>query len=258
MNDPMQPFVQFAERLARESGALIMRHYGGRLKAERKADKSPVTLADREAEKLLRGLIEKEYPKHQVLGEEEGQSGPDNADFQWVLDPIDGTKSFMHGVPLFGTLIALLKEGQPVLGVIHMPALGQLLLGCEGRPTTLNGAPVLVSETSELSEATVLYTCTVNMRRQGMEERFRELEGRAHLVRAWGDCYGHLLVATGQADVMFDPVLSLWDVAALKPCVEGAGGLLTDRDGSTAIVNGQAAISTNGLLHQEVLDILGG
>ncbi|MDH4248213.1 MAG: histidinol-phosphatase [Deltaproteobacteria bacterium] len=258
MNDPMQPYVEFANRLAKESATLIMSHFGGRIVAERKADQTPVTLADREAEQLMRRLIEAQYPKHQVLGEEGGLSGPDNADFQWVLDPIDGTKSFMHGVPLFGTLIALLREGQPVLGVIHLPALGQLVLGCEGRTTTLNGQPVQVSEISELSEATVLYTCPVNMRKQGMAEKFKELEEKARLVRTWGDCYGHLLVATGQADVMYDPTLSLWDVAALKPCVEGAGGLLTDRDGSTAIAAGQAAVSTNGLLHQEVLDILGG
>jgi histidinol phosphatase-like enzyme (inositol monophosphatase family) len=251
----MQSLIDFTEHLARESGKLVMTHFGSQLQVERKADQTPVTIADRKAEELMRSLIGARFPDHQVLGEEGGLSGPADAPYQWVLDPIDGTKSFIHGVPLFGTLIALLEQGQPILGAIHLPALGDLLIGAQGRQTTLNGRAVRVSPTRELREATVLYTCPVEMRNQGYEQAFQRLSDQVRLVRNWGDCYGHLLVAVGRADVMFDPVLNLWDVAALKPCVEGAGGRLTDREGRGAML-GESALSTNGSLHEPVLAIL--
>ncbi len=251
----MQELVDFTEHLARRSGELILRHFGEPLAVERKADGTPVTVADREAERLLRAEIEARYPDHAVLGEEGGQSGAEGAAFQWVLDPIDGTKAFVRGVPLFGTLIALLEEGRPVLGAIHLPALGQLLIGARDRPTTLNGRPVRVSDVGALGRATLLLTSPASIFELGHGAAYHRLRERVELVRGWGDCYGHFLVASGRAEVMLDPVMNLWDVAALKPCIEGAGGRLTDLEGKGSGL-GESALSTNGHLHEEVLSLL--
>jgi len=252
---PTAEQIAFAEELAHESGKLIMGYFGRRLDVHRKADRTPVTVADREAEALLRRRIGQRYPEHQVMGEEEGLSGPPQADLRWVLDPIDGTKTFIHGVPLFGTLIALLHEGEPVLGVIHLPATGELCVGARGRPTRVNGAPCRVTATAALGEATMVVTSFTDLIRRGYGPAVRRLPERLGLVRSWGDCYGHFLVAAGRADIMFDPILSPWDIAALRPCVEGAGGRLTDREGRTLPL-GESALSTNGLLHDEVLALL--
>jgi len=257
MNDPMQPFADFATELAQESGRFIMKYFGKRITADRKSDSTPVTETDRGAEKMMREMIGQRFPGHRVLGEEFGSSGPEDAEYKWVLDPIDGTKSFMHGVPLFGTLIALLRGDVPILGVINLPALGEMALGCQGRPTTLNGAPVKVSETGSLAEATLLITSPVRVHETSQARGFEKLERSVRLTRGWGDCYGHFLVAVGRADIMYDPVLSLWDVAALKPVVEGAGGTLTDKDGNNTGL-GNSALSTNGRLHQGALDIISG
>lgn len=258
----MEAMLEFAQELAQASGRVILGHYedylrGGGPEVMRKDDSTPVTIADRDAEAVMREMIGARYPEHQVLGEEGGQSGPEQAEHRWVLDPIDGTKSFIHGVPLFGTLIALLVAGEPVLGVIHLPATGELMLGAQGRPTTVNGRPVRVRETASLSEATLAFTDLANMHRLGHGAALATFRERVALIRGWGDCYGHFMVAAGRADVMIDPQLSLWDVAALKPCVVGAGGRFTDLAGNDSGLGG-SAIATNGALHDEVLGILGG
>jgi myo-inositol-1(or 4)-monophosphatase len=251
----MQELIEFARHLAQESGRLIMNYYGTPVQVIAKPDLSPVTIADREAEALMRRLIESHYPDHQVLGEEEGLSGKAEAEYQWVLDPIDGTRPFVHQVPLFGTLIGLLHKGEPVLGAIHIPPAGELLIGAHGHPTTLNGRPVRVRATARLEDATLLYTNTQTIWQQGHGAGFQRLQERVALARGWGDCYGHFMVAAGRADVMIDTVLKIWDVAALKPCVDGAGGLLTDKFGKNTGV-GESAISSNGRFHQQVLDLL--
>lgn len=257
MSEQLDPeeLQAFAARLARESGQLILSQFGKQIAVERKADNSPVTIADRQAEDLMRRIIAQRFPDHQVLGEEGGLSGPDEAVYQWVLDPIDGTKSFIHAVPLFGTLIALLENGSPLLGAIHLPVSGELVVGLSGCPTLLNGKAVRVSSTTKLSEATFAYTDTVDLLALGHWEGFMTLQDKVLLSRGWGDCYGHFMVATGRADIMLDPILNLWDVAALKPCVEGAGGCLSDLEGNRQGL-GKNALSTNGHLHQEVLALL--
>jgi myo-inositol-1(or 4)-monophosphatase len=252
----MQELIGFAEHLAQESGKLIMKYFATQVQVITKEDLSPVTIADREAEALMRKLIESHYPDHQVLGEEDGLSGKAGAEYQWVLDPIDGTRPYVHKVPLFGTLIGLLHKGQPVLGAIHIPPAGELAIGATGHPTTLNGKPVRVKTTERLEDATLLYTNTQTIWQQGHGAAFQRLQAQAGLVRGWGDCYGHFMVAVGRADVMIDTVLKIWDVAALKPCVDGAGGRLTDKFGNDTGV-GASAISTNGRLHRQVIAMLG-
>jgi histidinol-phosphatase len=258
----MQELIDFATELAQASGKLILDYYRQNLQGAgpqvlTKADASPVTAADREAEALLRAMIEKRYPRDQVLGEEGGLSGGADAARQWVLDPIDGTKAFVHGVPLFGTLIALVEEGRPVLGAIHLVATGELMIGARGHGTRVNGRPVRVRPTARLEEATVCFTEAARMHRLGWSQGFLELQRRARLVRGWGDCYGHFLVAAGRAELMIDPEMNVWDIAALKPCVEEAGGRLTELDGSDPPL-GKSALSSNGHLHAAALAVLNG
>ncbi|HUJ75144.1 MAG TPA: inositol monophosphatase family protein [bacterium] len=253
----MQEWIDFTRQLALASGKLILEHYGTALQVVEKPDLSPVTIADRQAEALMRSMIEAHYPDHQVLGEEEGLSGKAGSDFQWVLDPIDGTRCFVHRVPLFGTLIALLERGVPILGAIHLPTQGELMIGARGRPTQVNGTAVRVRPTARLEQATVLYTSTREWWQHGHAQAFQRLQERAALIRGWGDCFGHFQVAAGRADVMIDPILKIWDVAALKPCVEGAGGRLTDMHGQEGAI-GESAVSSNGLLHEGVLATLHG
>jgi histidinol-phosphatase len=256
----MQELIDFAAELAQASGRLILDYYrrgldGAGPAVLQKADLTPVTAADREAEALMRDMIARRYPQHRVVGEEGGSSGPAGAARQWVLDPIDGTKAFIHGVPLFGTLIALLDEGRPLLGVINLVATGELMIGAQGRPTTVNGRPVRVRETARLEEATLLFTEAARLHRLGHGAAFLELQRRVRLARGWGDCYGHFLVAAGRADIMLDPEMNLWDIAALKPCVEGAGGRLSELSGAEPPL-GTSALSSNGLLHEAVLAVL--
>lgn len=221
---------EFLVELAHASGDFIRPLFGRRdLPVELKSDATPVTHADRGAEELMRRLIAARFPDHGIIGEEFGSDRPD-AEYVWVLDPVDGTKSFVTGVPLWGTLIALLHRGQPVLGCIHQPNLHQMLVG-DGTVTTLNGAPVRCRPTTRLSEATLLTCDWLSPAVHQDGPAFDRLCKSARLCRTWADCYGYLLVATGWADVVVDPIMNPWDIAALVPIIRGAGGVITDWNG---------------------------
>src|SRR5690606_35371132 len=221
------PYRTFIPRLAHASGDFTRPPCASdTLAVEHKSDDSPVTLADRGAEELLRRLIAQTYPDHGVIGEELGNDRPD-AEFVWVLDPIDGTKSFITAVPLFGTLIALLHRGQPVLGAIHQPILNQLLVG-DGVVTTLNDRPVRVRPCADLSAATLVTSDPLNPAKYQNDTAYDAHGNRVHLTRTWGDAYGYLLLATGRADITCDPNMNPWDIQALIPIVRGAGGVITD------------------------------
>lgn len=227
----LSPYRQVLLELARASGEYILPLYRQPgLAVDHKTDSSPVTIADRGAEELMRARLARHFPTHGVIGEEFGPDRPD-AEFVWVLDPIDGTKAFVTGLPLWGTLIALLHRGQPVLGCIHQPALGQLVIG-DGHTSTLNDTPVRCRPTRTLEEATLLTSDPINPHTYQNGDAYEALIRRARLVRTWGDCYGYLLVATGWADVMLDPVMNPWDIAALVPIVRGAGGVISDWRGN--------------------------
>jgi myo-inositol-1(or 4)-monophosphatase len=241
--------------LAAQSGDFIRPFFGrADLKVDLKSDNSPVTAADTGAEELMRELIRKKFPGHGILGEEAGDENP-GAEFVWVLDPIDGTKSFTSAVPLFGTLIALLHQGQPVLGCIHQPILRQLLLG-DNTAATLNGRPVRTRAARPIEEATLLTSDPVVIGQPGCQG-YRALMEQAKLARTWGDCYGHLLVATGWADVIFDPLMNLWDIAALVPVIRGAGGVITDAKGGPAYPATSTVSSANAEIHALVIEALG-
>lgn len=253
----LTPHRSLLLELARASGDFIRPLFGRRdLAVEAKDDQTPVTQADRGAEQLMRRLIAARSPDHGILGEEYGPERTD-AEFVWVLDPVDGTKSFITGVPLWTTLIALLHQGQPVLGCIHQPVLGQLVVG-DGATTTLNGAPVRCRPTQRLADATLL-TCdwlTPAVHQDG--PAFDRLARSARLCRTWADGYGYLLLATGWADLVADPVMNPWDIAALVPVVRGAGGVITDWHGGPPYPAAATLAAATPELHAQARTVLAG
>ncbi len=246
--------LEFAVRLAREAGEITLRYYKGSFAAERKGDGSPVTVADREAENYLRRSIEQSFPDDWVLGEEGGErAGSSNR--RWIIDPIDGTYSFVRGVPLFGVLIGLEIEEEMILGVVNLPALNEMVYAARGMGCFWNGEVARVSSTRSLDEALLLSTDFGACAQYGFGTAAERLQARTAARRTWGDCYGHVLVATGRADVMLDPVMNVWDCAALLPVIEEAGGTFTDWSGKRSIRGGNA-ISTNGALFESVMETL--
>ncbi len=251
----LTPYRAFLLELARASGEFIRPLYGRHdVAIEVKSDASPVTLADRGAEELMRRMIQAKFPSHGILGEEFGPENTD-AEFVWVLDPVDGTKSFITGVPLWGTLIALLHQGQPVLGCIHQPILNQLVVG-DGHTTTLNGAPVRCRPTTRLADATLLTCDWLTPAHYQNGPAFDRLARSVRLARTWGDAGGYLLLATGWADVVVDPIMNPWDIAALVPVIRGAGGVITDWSGGLAYPAQSTVAAATPELHAAALAAL--
>ncbi len=247
----LRELLDFAAELARRAGDITLKHFRRLRSVERKADKSFVTAADRETESFLRRAILERFPGDGIHGEEEGeQSG--SSERNWIIDPIDGTYTFVHGVPLYGVMLGLEIEGEPTLGVVNMPALGEIVYAARGLGCFFNGERARVSSIENLEDALLLATDFGVRERHGFGAAAARLQERAHSRRTWGDCYGHLLVATGRAEVMLDPIMNVWDCAALLPIVEEAGGTFTDWRGMRTIRGGNA-ISTNGALFEKVL-----
>ena len=247
----LAPYRDFLVELAERSGDFIRPHFASpELAVETKSDNSPVTAADRGAEKLLRELIAKKFPSHGIIGEEFGNERAD-AEWTWVLDPIDGTKAFMTAVPLFGTLIALMHNGRPVLGAIHQPILRQLMIG-DGATTTLNNRPVRVRRATRIEDATLLTSDPLNPAKYQNGAAYAALEKRVRLTRTWGDCYGYLLLSGGWADIMVDPIMNPWDIQALIPIVRGAGGVITDWRGNDP-VKASSIVAASPALHADVI-----
>jgi histidinol phosphatase-like enzyme (inositol monophosphatase family) len=254
--EDLAPYREFIAELTAASGPVLRRHFlDPALAVEQKSDHSPVTEADRAAEAAMRQMINARFPEHGILAEEYGPERAD-AEWTWVLDPLDGTKSFVSGVPLFGTLIGLLHHGQPVLGAIHQPLLELLCVG-DGEATTLNGRPVHVRATRTLAEATLLATSlTADLPLIHDAAARQRLFKAVGLARTWGDCYGYLLVATGRADIMGDAVAhNAWDVLPLVPIIRGAGGVITDWAGGE-VGGGKSCIAANPRLHRLAMDLL--
>jgi len=248
-------WMDAAEAVARVAGEVALRHYHRGVTVETKKDGTPVSVADRQAEEAARAWLEKHCPEDGILGEELGATRPE-ARRRWILDPIDGTKTFVRRVPLWRTLVAL-AEGENVLaGAAYFPAVDELVVAAQGAGCLWNGRPARVSGVSKLSEALVLTTDA----RMGTGAQIRELEGlcaRAGLVRTWGDCYGYLLLATGRAEAMVDSIMAPWDAAALQPIIEEAGGVFTDWSGRRTAFGG-SVVASNAALAAEVRAALGG
>lgn len=234
---PLADILEAARTFAREAGAVTLRSFGSRLHAEDKADGTPVTRADREAERLLRTRIADRFPDHGILGEEEGELRP-GAPVRWIVDPIDGTKSFVRGVPLYGVLVGVEVEGEPVVGVAHFPALAETVAAARGMGCRWNGRPCRVSDVDDVDRASILTTDPERILMEPTGPGWRRLQRMAALSRTWGDAYGHILVATGRAEIMADPVLSPWDAAPLLTILTEAGGRFTDLTGEPTIHGG--------------------
>jgi histidinol-phosphatase len=247
--------LEFAVDVAQQAGRHALSHFRTGIATETKADDSPVTSADRGAERIARDLIEARFPEDGIVGEEFG-TVREGARRRWILDPIDGTRSFIHGVPFFGALLALEEAGDVIVGVIDFPALQETVWAAVGEGCWCNGARARVSSVAQLDKALVLCTSYEAMDLHGREAEWRRVSRAAGVARTWGDCYGHALVATGRAEAMFDSKMAVWDSAALKPVIEEAGGVFTDWEGNPTHL-GDSAISTNAALDREIRSLLG-
>lgn len=227
--DNLATFKGFADRLTDIAGGIARRYFRTSIPVDIKPDESPVTRADREIEAALREAIQRQYPDHGILGEEHGTHNVD-AEYLWVIDPIDGTKSFITGRPLFGTLIALLRRGMPVLGLIDQPVSRERWVGVAGAPSTLNGDKIRTRPCSALAQATL--TCTSpHMFNKNELAAFEALRSKARYAVYGSDCYAYGLLASGFIDILMEADLKPYDYCALIPIVEGAGGVITDWQG---------------------------
>ena len=242
--------------VARLAGDAAHGWFGRRVAVDTKADGSPVTIADRESERLAREWIASRFPDDGILGEEMGLTRPE-APRRWVLDPIDGTKSFVRGVPLWGTLVAVVEGERVLAGAAYFPPVGELLAAAPGEGCWWNGARCRVSEVASLAQATVLTTDERFTERPTLRPAWERVSRQAAVTRSWGDCYGYLLVATGRAEVMADPVMSPWDAAALQPIITEAGGVFTSWDGAPTAFAGDT-VATNAAIGDVVRAALRG
>ena len=245
-----ESLLSAAGELAEFAAAVAMRHYRADFTVETKGDGSPVTIADRSAELAAREWLQRRFPNDGIVGEEFPDTNR-NAKRRWIIDPIDGTKAFVRGVPLWGTLVACC-EGETVLaGAACYPAVHELVMAAPGEGCWWNGSRAAVSAVSALRDATVLTTDQRFVERPDRGVRWRELTSLAGVVRTWGDCYGYLLVATGRAEIMVDDIMNPWDAAALQPIIQEAGGVFTSWRNIRSAFDGDA-IATNTRLSEVV------
>lgn len=251
-------FMDLADRMADTAGEVLSHYFRTPIAVEAKNDKSPVTKADRDAEIAMRSLIEDAYPDHGIFGEEYDPVNP-GAEFTWVLDPIDGTKSFITGKPLFGTLIALTQAGTPLLGIINQPVLAERWRGAKGKPTTFNGAPARVRACDSLADA-MLHATSPHMFEGADAEAFNRVRDKARHPLYGGDCYAYGLLASGYTDLVVEASLAPYDYAALVPVVEGAGGIITDWAGEqlTLASDGRVLAAGDAATHAQALRLLQG
>ena len=232
-----------AVELARLTGDIALGHYRSRLDVEIKADGSPVTIADRAAEVAAREWVRRYFPDDGLLGEEFGEERP-QARRRWIIDPIDGTKSFVRGTPLWGSLVALCEGERVLAGAAYFPAIGEIIAAAPGAGCWWNGSRCAVSPVDALDRATVLTTDDRFRERPALRAGWERVADAAAVSRTWGDCFGYLLVATGRAEAMLDPVMSPWDAAALQPIIDEAGGRFTDWSGRVTAFGG-SSVATN-------------
>lgn len=257
---PLSSRLTLALDAARSAGGVALGYFNhGRFDINTKRDGTPVTAADEHAEQLLRNAVLDAFPDDGILGEEfpetRGRSG-----YRWIIDPIDGTKSFIHGVPLWGTLVAVEHEGRSVVGVIHMPALNETVYAAAGQGAWHvkgNQSPVAarVSSVDSLSRSVACITAPDLMVKAGMSDRFCAFAARCAAMRGWSDCYGHVLAATGRVEVVLEPAVAPWDIAATVVVMKEAGGRCTDWRGNESAYSPTALVS-NGLVHEEALGLL--
>jgi histidinol-phosphatase len=255
MDSPsLQTYLDFALDAAWQAGRITLGHFQTGIRPERKADDSPVTIADKQSEQKLRELIGRYWPDHGIIGEEFGQQAG-KSNLTWTIDPIDGTKSFVQGVPLYAVLIALTDGVKPLVGVAHFPALNETVYASQGEGCYWNGRRSHVSTVSNLKDAVLLASELENFVPAGKEEAWDRLRDATYFQRTWGDAYGYGLVATGRAEIMLDPKVQVWDCGPLQVILEEAGGTFTDWRGNPTIYSGES-IATNGILFDQVMAVV--
>jgi histidinol-phosphatase len=248
----IKELTDVAAELAYVAGRRTLAHFNAGVAVDYKGDNTPVTIADKEAETVIRELLARFFPTHSILGEEHGKTAGD-PDYVWIVDPIDGTKSFIHGAPLYGTVVGCLVRGEPRVGAVYLPPLGDLFVAGEGLGATWNGRRCRVSPVSDIREATLLAGSITRAIKRS--DAYENLEQHVRLNRGWGDVFGYMLVASGRAEIMLDPTISLWDIAGVAPIVREAGGFFGNWKGEST-VNGPDACAINAGLRDYVLDVL--
>ncbi|MEM7346499.1 MAG: inositol monophosphatase family protein [Chloroflexota bacterium] len=259
MAETLRSYLDFAIDTAFQAGQLTLGYYQTDLHPELKADDTPVTVADRQAEQLIRHRIEQRYPGHAILGEEYGGqellNDSTGLSHRWIIDPIDGTRSFVRGVPLYGVLIALEIEGVCKVGVAHFPALAEMVAAATGEGCWWNGRRAQVSAVDQLKDGLVAHIDAASFAKFGRGEAWERIKQVAGYRAGWCDAYGYLLVATGRAELMLDPIMNVWDCAPLLPILQEAGGYFGDWQGNPTIY-GNEAIGTTQKLLPEVLRLI--
>ncbi len=253
MNFDLVTVHEAAIEIAKKGGDHTLNYFNKSFDVERKSDDSPVTVADREAESIMREEIQARFPEHGIVGEEYDDHNTESR-IRWILDPIDGTKSFIHGVPLYTTLIGVVVDKEPVIGIIYAPALDELCDAAKGKGARLNNKSCSVRPCDNLAEASFMSTDVYTSAKVGYGEAFDALIENTRTHRTWGDAYGHMLVATGRADLMFDPILNIWDAAPLLTVLQEAGGIFCDTEGNETIESGNGFSCSKTLL-PEVLKV---
>lgn len=249
--------MNFAVQTAYEAGKLTLGYFQSSLEIDFKHDNSPVTIADRQAEELIRSKITKAYPEHAIVGEEFGETTSDakSASIRWFIDPIDGTKSFMRGVPLYAVLLGVEIEGKVEVGVAYFPALDEMLYAATGAGCYLNGRQVQVSTVDSLDKAIISYTSAISFKNNGRENQWQKVQNSAYICRGWSDAYGHALVATGRCEAMLDPIMSPWDCAPFLAILPEAKGYCGNWAGKETMFS-QELLSCNKVLLPKVLELI--
>ena len=251
----LQPYLNFAKQLAYRAGRITLSYYNKGIHYDRKKDESPVTAADRATEQFIRGEIEKAYPSHAIVGVEYGEKAGAKNPFRWIVDPIDGTKSFMKGVPFYSVLIALEIEGVSRVGVVCFPALDEILYAADGLGAWWNGKRARVSEVKNLKEAVFTYTSWSGFRTKKRLDVFDNMHKECFYGRGWSDAYGYHMVATGRAEIMLDPSIKIWDVAPMSPIFREAGGWFGSWSGKEGHTHGEG-LAVNAALKSKVLKLM--
>jgi len=252
----IQPLLDFTVSLAYRAGRVTLGYFNTGLRPDFKADDTPVTAADRAAEEFIRLEIEKRYPGHDILGEEFGGSGEGGSDFRWIIDPIDGTKSFLRGVPLYAVLIGLEHEGRIITGAAYCPPLDEMVCAGEGLGAWWNGRRARVSEVGSLSQACLCFTSPGNFQRRD-PALWARLVASADMLRGWSDAYGNMAAATGRAEACLDPYMDIWDCGPFPVIFREAGGFFGSWQGEEGHTFGEA-LACNAALQPELVRILGG
>lgn len=254
-SENLPDLLDFARQIAFEAGRLTLGYFQTGVKPDFKADDSPVTIADKKAEELIRARIEAAYPNHAILGEEFGEVR-EGASHRWIIDPIDGTKSFMCGVPIYGTLVGLEIEGEAQAGVAYFPGLDEMISAATGLGCSLNGRACRVSDQADLSRAIMSHADTAAYAQNGKRNRWARLQEAVYYNAGWCDAYGYLLVASGRIEIMSDPIMNIWDCAPFLPILREAGGYFGDWNGKEGIDHGES-LGTNRQLLDAVLEAMG-